>query len=348
VAVNITGHSGAGTHVQISDGHWHGHGHWYRGHYRQRGNACGGFFCLCVVVALIIVAVVLNPAGRLAALTLNGGEQALLCPSSVWRKGLEVSWNPSSAIVRTYLSSTGVPHYASNHSVVRLEYSSRALFSGDWDSRSFFLAPGSVLTWNVTSTSTWWYNTDFYIIKGESQYNNFVDQKTFNYVHYDSGRLLHGSYTVADYDEYFVVIEAHESIVFREQFYLDRIMYDAATMTQVCTETSSPCTFELTGTPCVVVDVASWYGAYKSVDITVYSQTAPKYWIVVGVVCGAAVLACVAICIAVVCCMCRARTEVNYQQVPPVTIVPAPGYPAGYPPPPPPGYQAGYPPPPPQ
>ena len=205
-------HSGGG-----GDG-YHSHSYSSSGSSRMSGGGGGGsgngpdcccvaMFCL-VITGLVILCVLLigdsGGATKLGDPAISPGEQMLVCKKKAFTIGY------SSDDIKFYESVNGVPEMSEEVRTV----SSRTygyLVYNTYDYKSMLLTPGSVVTVNSTSDSTF-LSHSIDVIKGAEEMEKFMNYKSYTSVYSHLG--LENEYTIeaTEYAEYFVVVSSKNSI----------------------------------------------------------------------------------------------------------------------------------------
>jgi hypothetical protein len=218
---------------------------------------------------------------------LLGSEQALFCPGSAFHDTAIVTTAPAKAVVRLFRS--GVPPIiAGNTTTYRAKYGPDRTEAGYWATHSFFLAPGSVVRFNVTAGSTA-APAALYVIRSHREYSRYCSSmRSWRHVYSAHGTAFAASLAIDVHDEYFWVLEAHALATVSWSFELEKTFFDVSGAAESCAG-QPVCVMPVAAGDCVLVEVPGHAGLATVVDMNASAPAVTSlYWSAFGPLVGCA------------------------------------------------------------
>lgn len=311
------GRSGGGHH-RSGGGGFRSHSHHYHSYRRNRGYRSSGGGGNSSIVIILFVTIFIIGVTSIIAVTLandiddNTQNTPELSPKEqfLWCGDRETKVKYTSSKIRVYESVNGTPAMSADTREISKSFT--GYLSNSYRYESFFVAPGSTIKAEKSCSST---STDFIVIKGWKQMEEFMDDDYYTYIHRSNSDTFELS--IQEFDEYFVVIDGKRTTKCDVEIDVTLATYDTTDLPERCTSHGPSCTLNKDGNDdfCIVIDydVESSPGSiYRNVKVTIDDGTGSEVsitTIVAITIC--AILVVVVIIAAVRVIAARVKTRMN-------------------------------------
>lgn len=273
------GRSGGGSHIGRS--HLHTHKHKNRRHTNNRSDnenneqhnenseaVVKGVVCLASTAIIIILIVVIPIV--VYDVSLDTLDEIELSPQEqyIWCGDKKIEFEYSASNIKVYESMNGEPGISNKTRSINATISIG--FFGSYKYKSFFLAPGSRLSGNKSSSSA-----DFIVIKGWKQMKKYIDHHHYDYI--IKGSSSNFSLDIEVFGEYFVVLDNFISGA-AANIYATLALYNTGNLTQTCASSQKKkCVLndEKNKNFCVVIDYNA-DDSHENEEITIKDSDSNK------------------------------------------------------------------------
>jgi len=309
--------------------HHYGYGGYGYGGYRVRSNCsiCAIPIFIILLIIVVIIVLISNPSVKINT-DMGKCEQIISCPSSLRDNTIEFKTTGSDVTAYIVKSRPSLfpDYYESN-----LTETGRYLSSNEYLMHSFNLIKGSVLTWDIPASNSF----QFYLLRGESEYNNFKDDESFNWVKKSFSSEARDSYTAPADDEYFAIADAYTSTSVRD--YTFNVQHKRFNINSYEDKSTDSKVFKVKDSfvpnGCIILDMPCEVSSTAAEEISLNYEVAygTVFYVCIALIAlfGVGVVASIIFCIMCVVKQKKGTEGTTYQQVPPSTAQ-APAYPAGY------------------
>jgi len=230
------GHSGGGHSFHSAPSHHYGghttvvytdHPHW---HWRRRPRVWVSGCCCCFFVIVLVLILSLAPQSSSTADQITAYETVLVNPTTTWYESVTVETSEINYVKTLKFSS--IPPLSSQ-TFDRNENHGLSVTSGNYEFWAYKLIASSsiMLSYNVTT------NVHFYLIKGTTAFNSWVDGSSVSTEKSQFGTSLSNyTYTASSEDDYYYIWEntLPGTVTGQAQFLIRMKTYDTSNPTETC------------------------------------------------------------------------------------------------------------------